>query len=209
MEDCRSDAIGAVNSYIRQTRNDTSIEGYISLVIFDSQSIDTIRDRVAAGTCAELEADEYQPRGATPLLDAVGHAVALLEKSPIKDERRVLAIMTDGLENASREYTKETLKALLDRKQKEDGWLVLYLGADHDAWAQAGALGLHAGNVASFAKAAIGAGMDSVKSRAFRYAAASAPFEEAMSGGFTDEERAAMHGEPAKPTRKSKPKVAR
>jgi len=209
MEDCRSDAIGAVNSYIRQTRNDTSVEGYISLIIFDSQSIDTIRDRVAAGTCAELEADEYQPRGATPLLDAVGHAVALLEKSPVKDERRALAIMTDGLENASREYTKETLKALLDRKQKEDGWLVLYLGADHDAWAQAGALGLHAGNVASFSKESLSASLASVKERAYRYASSESPFEDSLFGGFTDEERAAMHGEPAQPSRKVRPKVAR
>ena len=48
-------------------------------------------------------------------------------------QRCILAIMTDGLENASREYTKETLKTLLDRKQKEEGWLVLYLGAGHDA----------------------------------------------------------------------------
>lgn len=192
MEDCRTDAIGAVNSYIRQTKDDTSAEGYVSLVIFDSQSIDTIRDRVPAAICAELQTAEYQPRASTPLLDAVGHGVALLDKSTNKDERRVLAIMTDGLENASTEYTKETLKALLDRKQKEDGWLVVYLGADHNAWAQAGALGLHAGNVASFNKQAMYATMSSMKMRERRYAMSGDPIREATSGGFTDEERLRM-----------------
>jgi hypothetical protein len=133
MEDCRTDAIGAVNSYLRQVKDDKDIEASISLITFDSQSIDVIRDKTPAGSCAELAASEYQPRASTPLLDAVGHGVALLDKRKEPGERCILAVMTDGLENASREYTKETIKALLDRKQKEEGWLVLYLGADHDA----------------------------------------------------------------------------
>jgi Mg-chelatase subunit ChlD len=138
MEDCRTDAIGAVNSFLRQTKADKEVEGRISLITFDSQSIDVIRDKAPAGSCAELEPDEYQPRASTPLLDAVGHGVALLDKAHERDERCVLAVMTDGLENASREYTKDTIKALLERKQKEDGWLIVYLGADHNAWSQAG-----------------------------------------------------------------------
>ena len=156
MEDCRTDAIGAVNSYLRQVKDDRSMEARISLTIFDSNGIDVIRDRVPAATCAELGASEYQPRAQTPLLDAVGHGAAHLDRSKEAGERCVLAIMTDGLENASREYTKETVRALLDRKQKEEGWLVLYLGAGHDAWSQAGAMGLHAGNVAGFDKRAGG-----------------------------------------------------
>jgi len=100
-----------------------------------------------------------------PLLDAVGHGVALLEKRKEAGERCILAVMTDGLENSSREYTKETIKALLDRKQKEEGWLVLYLGAGHDAWAQAGAMGLHAGNVSAFDKQLVGASMAAFAAR--------------------------------------------
>jgi len=194
MEDCRTDAIGAVNSYLRQVKNDKDMEASISLVTFDSQSIDVIRDDVAAGSCQELGAEEYQPRASTPLLDAVGHGVALLDRRKTAGARCILAVMTDGLENASREYTKETIKALLDRKQKEDGWLVLYLGAGHDAWAQASAMGLHAGNVASFAKQHVGASMAAVGSRGRRYAMAARPAEEAAAGGFTAEERAGMSG---------------
>jgi hypothetical protein len=192
MEDCRTDAIGAVNSYLRQVKDDKDIEALVSLLIFDSQGIDLIRDHVPAGSCAELASEEYQPRASTPLLDAVGHGVNVLDKRKEPGARSILAVMTDGLENASREYTKDTIKALLDRKQKEDGWLVLYLGAGHDAWAQAGALGLHAGNVADFAKEAVGGTMAAVATRARRYAMATDAEEEARSGGFTDSERSGM-----------------
>jgi hypothetical protein len=192
MEDCRTDAIGAVNSYLRQVKDDKDMEAAVSLVIFDSQGIDVIRDHVPAAACAELAAEEYQPRAATPLLDAVGHGVALLDKAKERDRRCILAVMTDGLENASREYTKDTIKALLDRKQKEEGWLVLYLGAGHDAWAQASAIGLQRGNVASFSKVHVSASMEAVGRRGKRYAMAPDAAEEAQTGGFTDRERADM-----------------
>ncbi len=192
MENCRTDAVGAVNSYLRQTKDDTTVDARISLIIFDSESINIIRDRAPAGSCNELLASEYEPRGGTPLLDAVGHGVALLDKAPDKDERHVLAIMTDGMENASREHTKESIKALLDRKQREDGWLVMYLGADHDSWSQAAQLGLSAGNVASFAKSAMRASMQSMKVREKRYVDSATPHLEASRGGFTNAERQQM-----------------
>ena len=197
MEDCRTDAIGAVNSYLRQVKEDKDMEASISLITFDSQSIDVIRDKVPAVGCAELASSEYQPRASTPLLDAVGHGVALLDKHKQPGERCILAVMTDGLENASREYTKETIKALLDRKQQEEGWLVLYLGANHDSWAQAHAIGLHAGNVAAFDKLAVRASMTAIGARSKRYAMAADASGEARSGGFTEAERAGM-----RPTRK-------
>jgi hypothetical protein len=192
MEDCRADAIGAVNSYLRQVKDDKDMEASISLITFDSQSIEVIRDKAPAGSCAELVANEYQPRASTPLLDAVGYGVALLDKRKEPGERCILAVMTDGLENASREYTKDTIKMLLDRKQKEEGWLVLYLGATHDAWAQARAMGLHAGNVAAFDKGAVGVSMAAIGTRSKRYAMAPDAAGEAASGGFTEGERAGM-----------------
>ena len=156
MESCRTDAVGAVNSYLRQVRNDKSMDARLSVVIFDSQSIDTIRDRVPVNACPELTLEEYQPRGATPLLDAVGYSVGILDALSGKDERRIMAIMTDGLENASREYTREQLRSVLNRKQKEDGWLILYLGAGHDSWSQASRIGIAASHTADFSVDVIG-----------------------------------------------------
>lgn len=86
---------------------------------------------------------------------------------------------------------------LLERKQKEEGWLVLYLGATHNVWAQARAMGSHAGNVAAFDKRAIGVCMAAIGARSKRYAMAADAADEAALGGFTDGERARVH-----PTRK-------
>jgi Mg-chelatase subunit ChlD len=195
MEDCRADAIGAVNSYLRQVRDDRAMDARITLITFDSESIDTIRDRVPGATCPELKPEEYQPRASTPLLDAVGHAAGLLDRLSTDGERRILAVMTDGLENASKEYTRERLKALLDRRQNEDGWLVLYLGAGHDSWAQARDIGVKAGNVADFAKANIAATSGVMKARMARYAAAPSPIAEVAQGGFTSAERDKLSGD--------------
>lgn len=198
MESCRTDAVGAVNSFIRQSKSAEPANGRLSLIVFDSGSIDVLRDKVPLGTCAELLADEYQPRGGTPLLDAVGHGVALLDKSRHAGERQVLAIMTDGLENASKEYSKDAIRALLERKQKDDGWLIVYLGADHDAWEQARHLGLSQGNTAAFDKEATSGIRFALSGRVARYAAAEAPARESMRGGFTSAERAGLK-KPAKP----------
>lgn len=192
MEDCRADAIGAVNSYLRQLHDDREMDARITLVTFDSQSIDTIRDRVPAASCEELTAKEYQPRASTPLLDAVGQSASMLDCLSGKNERRILAVMTDGLENASREFTKDRLKSLLDRKQREEGWLVLYLGARHDSWSQAREMGIHAGNVADFDTARLSSTADAMYARAKRYAQASVPAAEAAHGGFTAAERARL-----------------
>lgn len=192
MEDCRSDAVGAVNSYVRQIGGDAELDACVSLITFDSQSIDTIRDRVPASTFPALRADEYQPRASTPLLDAVGISVGMLDSKSDEGERRILAIMTDGLENASREFTRERLKALLDRKQQEDGWLILYLGANHDSWSQARDLGVMAGNTANFDKSSLNETADAVFARARRYAMSPVARSEAAEGGFTPDERASM-----------------
>ncbi len=149
MAEQRHEAVGAVNSYLRTVREDNSMQARLSLVIFDSQSIDTIRDRVPVARCPDLTLDEYQPRAATPLLDAVGYSVGIQDCLSGRDERRMLAILTDGLENASREYTRDKLKSLLDRKQK-DGWLIVYLGAGHDSWHQASQIGIKANHTADF-----------------------------------------------------------
>ena len=155
MESCRSDAVGAVNSYLRQVRDDETIDATVSVIIFDSESIDCIRDRCPATTCPPLEDSEYEPRSMTPLFDAVAHGVSVLSASEGDGQRHILVVMTDGQENASREHTRETIAALLKRKQEKDGWLIVYLGADHEAWEQARHLGIRAGHTANLDKASL------------------------------------------------------
>ena len=194
MESCRGDAVGAVNSYLRQVRADETMDARLSLVIFDSQSIDTIRDRVPVKTCPELSLEEYQPRSSTPLLDAVGYSVGILDCLSDKDERRIMAIMTDGLENASREYTREKLRSVLDRKQNEEGWLILYLGAGHDSWSQAGQIGIAPSHTADFSVSAMPATADVLHAVGRRYMAAPPGAAAARASKLSNDERDRLKG---------------
>ena len=194
MEAARSDAVNAVNGYLRQIRADKTMEARLSLVTFDSQSIDTIRDRVPVNACPELSIEEYEPRGSTPLLDAVGYSVGILDCLSDKDERRIMAILTDGLENASREYTRAQLKDLLDRKQREDGWLVLYLGAGHDSWSQARQIGIAARNTADFSMSALGETANVLHAVGKRFLAVPKGRIETHGPGLTGDERSRLKG---------------
>jgi hypothetical protein len=132
-----------------------------------------------------LTTETYVPRGLTPLLDAIGKAVALLDKA--EGKLKALVISTDGLENASREQTRASIKALLDERQKQ-GWLVLYLGANQDAFNEGAKMGTHTGTTMNYASTARG-------TRSSFAAASGATRRFTSSGGdlkaaaFTQEER--------------------
>jgi len=99
--------------------------------------------------------DIYQPRGCTALLDAIGRTIkatkaALVMKSKSQQPDRVLCvIITDGYENASREYTRDQIVKLV-REQEEGNWEYMFLGANMDAIAAATSFGLKASNAASY-----------------------------------------------------------
>jgi Mg-chelatase subunit ChlD len=150
MEPRRESSRSAVNAYVAGLKTDAATaDALVSLLIFDGGSIDVLRARVTPADWIEVAPHEYAPRGSTPLFDAVGRGVALLDADPHGLRRKLLVIVTDGEENASREHTSASIKALLTAKQ-EAGWTVLYMGADHDAWTQASSLGLSAAHVAEF-----------------------------------------------------------
>jgi hypothetical protein len=196
MEMCRTEAISAVNSYLKQLQADETVDARLSVVIFDSESIDSIRDRVPVADCAPISLEEYQPRGASPLLDAVGYSVGLLDCLSHKQERRIMAIMTDGLENASREYTRESLRGLLEGKQKFDGWLIMYLGTGHDSWSQARQIGISAHHTADFSVDAIGSTAEVMHAVGSRFVSAPQPAASRASR-FTPDERAKLKLGPA------------
>ncbi len=94
MSSIREDAIGGVNSYVKAMK-DENTKGKVSVSIFDSQSIDTIRNSVKIADYSNITDEEYQPRAMTPLFDAIGYAVLRLEKEASKVTRQALVIVTD------------------------------------------------------------------------------------------------------------------
>lgn len=124
-----------------------------------------------------LTAADYAPRGGTPLFDAtadmIDHVGSLVEG----DEGVYMVILTDGIENASRRHTAETVAKLIKRREK-DGWGFIYLGANHDARSMATSLGLTgAGKAAQFTSSAVGtaSAMRSVSALATNYYGDGAP----------------------------------
>jgi len=185
MEDCRDTTIDAFNEYVMGLRRSDAVDARLSLTIFDSESIDCLQHLQPAKSFMELSRNTYVPRAMTPLLDAIGAAVAAIDKTELRaDEKISLVILTDGLENASKEHTLETVRALLTDRQDNKGWLVTFLGADIDAFAQARAIGVKDDAYLRLKKGKLRQAMYHTRSSQFRFAAG-----DVESAAFTAEER--------------------
>lgn len=153
MEDCRDTAIDAFNEYVMGLRRSDTVDARLSLTIFDSESIDRLAHIEPAKSFLELSRVSYVPRSMTPLLDAIGHVVADVDKVELRPEEKVsLVILTDGHENASKEHTKETIRKLLTDRQDNKNWLVTFLGADVDAFDEAQSIGVQGGHYLALKK---------------------------------------------------------
>lgn len=139
-----TETLGAVNAYVAKIKEDGA-DGTITVATFDKNQdvdFDIVRDSVKVKDWKDITNKDAMPRGWTPLFDAIGKVVALAEKA--KAKKTVLVVVTDGEENASKEMTKESAKAALERF-KSNGWQVIFLGADFDAFGQAAGVGIGRG----------------------------------------------------------------
>ena len=144
MQARQDEAQGGVNALIKKQRKGDG-EANLTLIQFDTE-YEVVHNGVPIGDVGKYE---LQPRGMTALLDAVGKAINEA-KSRIKDVPKaerpgltVFVIVTDGMENASHEFTKEAVKALVEKQQDKKGWQFIFLGADIDAFAGAGSMGIN------------------------------------------------------------------
>jgi hypothetical protein len=171
MENCRDTTIDAFNEYVMGLRRSDEVDARVTLTIFDSHSIDTLQRIEPAKSFMELNRQTYVPRASTPLLDAIGHAVADIDKVELRPDEKVgLVILTDGFENASKEHTKDSVRKLLTDRQDNKGWLVTFLGADIDAFAEAGAIGIKGGNYLAQKKGKLRESMRHASASQARYA---------------------------------------
>jgi hypothetical protein len=112
-------------------------ESFWTLTIFDSESIDRLYDALPGAEVPQLTSETYLPRASTPLLDAIGKTTreALEHAKAHAYDRHVLVIQTDGHENASKEYSVEAVRKLLQEVEAQ-GWQIVYLGAGIDAFSE-------------------------------------------------------------------------
>ena len=148
------DTIGGFNSTIEKQKQGPG-EAYVSTVLFDTQT-EVIHDRVALDRIPQLTRKEYYVRGCTALLDAVGEAIHHIgnihkyAREEDRPEKTIFVITTDGMENASRRYTYDRVKSMIEHEKEKYGWEFLFLGANIDAAREAARFGIGADRAANY-----------------------------------------------------------
>ena len=159
MSGLESDTIGGLNATLKKNRE---VEGecLVSIVLFDNVS-EVLVDRKPIEQVANLTEAQYQVRGCTALLDAVGGAIRYMDKVQhiLPDEHRaehvIFTIITDGMENASRHFDYPRVKRLIEAHE-EQGWEFIFLGANIDAAAEASRIGIRADHATQYMSDDIG-----------------------------------------------------
>ena len=144
MAPLRDDTIGGFNTMIEQQK-ESGAEVLVSTVMFSDAS-EVVLDRVSIADIKPLTRDDYSPMGCTALLDAVGGAVkhiANIHKYARKEDvpsKTMFVITTDGMENASRQFSQKEVKKLIEKQKEGSGWEFLFIGANIDSVETAGAI---------------------------------------------------------------------
>lgn len=154
MSSTQAGTISGYNEYINGLRADMASEYSVSLIQFDTSGslrgaeLTISYEDKPLSDVPDLTTETYQPRGGTPLYDAIGECVRRVDA---KGRAITVVIITDGEENSSQEFKKDDIKALIKSKEAE-GWTFVFIGADIDSYAVGGSLGTTVGATANYTK---------------------------------------------------------
>lgn len=170
---CRkTETISAFNEYIgslKQLKHPVSV----SLTKFNSARVSVVYTDTDIKNVPLLSNESYNPDQLTPLYDAIGKTINAIDLKKIQKDKSVLiVILTDGQENASKEYDQKKVFALIKAKQAK-GWTFVFMGADQDAWLASSVLGISKGNTMSFSGKDMKGAMRATASSTVLYATSS------------------------------------
>lgn len=160
MASCQEAAIAGFNTFLKE-QQETEGLAKVSLILFDDEYLVPVAS-LPVHEVLPLDSDSYIPRNTTALLDAIGQTIeelgarlaALTEKH--RPGQVIVAILTDGLENASKRYSWSEVAERIKRQSEVYKWTFLFLGANQDAIATAAQLSIAAENTASYKPSAAG-----------------------------------------------------
>ena len=181
--DCiKGDAVGSFNKFLADQKNVPG-ECKFSMTLFNTQ-YELRYNGIDLKDVPALTEDTYAPNGMTALLDAAGKTIdevgKRLAETPEDErpERIVFVILTDGMENSSKEYNRDQVKARIERQTNEYKWEFVFLAAGPDAFAESQGLGIRGQNVVQYAAGDAGAHRASVlnvSENVTRYRSGAAP----------------------------------
>ncbi|AHM57539.1 hypothetical protein EAL2_808p00320 (plasmid) [Peptoclostridium acidaminophilum DSM 3953] len=137
MDGMESDTIGGYNAMLEKQRKEPG-EAIISTVLFDDR-YELLHDRINIRGIEPITDKEYFVRGSTALLDAIGRTInkiVNIQRHTAEEERAehvMFVIVTDGMENASREYGYEKVRQMIEHEKSKYGWEFIFIGANIDA----------------------------------------------------------------------------
>ena len=148
MEGLEKDTIGGFNSMLKEQQ---AVEGeaIVTTVLFDNR-YELLHDRIDIRAVSPLTEKNYTVGGNTALLDALGKTIRKIREvqehtaEDYRAEKVLFTIITDGEENASREYSAERIKTRIEHQKQKYGWEFVFFGANMDAVLEAGKLGISA-----------------------------------------------------------------
>jgi hypothetical protein len=121
----------------------------MTLTKFNSEKVEVVYADKQIKDVPLLNRETYSPNNLTPLYDAVGRTVSAIDKKKLGKKTVLVVIITDGEENASKEYNQKKIFDLISAKQKA-GWTFVFMGADQDAWLAGQVIGIVKANTLSF-----------------------------------------------------------
>ena len=160
MENCREPAIEGFNSFLQEQQRTEGL-ARLTLILFNDEYLVPI-DALPVPEILPLDNDGYVPRGSTALLDAIGRTIddlgARLAALPEQDRpmQVIVAILTDGRENSSQNYTWQQIADAIKQQSEQYRWTFLFLGANQDAIATAAQMNITAANAAAYVADAAG-----------------------------------------------------
>ena len=160
MSGLERDTVGGFNSMLEKQKKEDG-KAVVSTVLFDHESV-VIHDRLPLDQVPRMTEEEYFTRGCTALLDAVGGAIHHIgnvhkyAREEDRPEKTLFVITTDGMENASRKYSYDRLKTMIERQKEKYGWEFIFLGANIDAAREAARFGIGADRAANYNADSVG-----------------------------------------------------
>jgi hypothetical protein len=154
MSGLEADTIGGYNSMLAKQKIESG-EAIVTTVLFDDQ-IELLHDRINLKVIRPITDQEYYVRGSTALMDAIGRTISKItsaQKHMGEEDRAesvLFVITTDGLENASSEYTDEKIRRMIKRQKSQCGWEFIFLGANIDAIDTASRYGIDADHAVNY-----------------------------------------------------------
>ena len=160
MAGLEDDTIGGFNAMIQKQKGEEG-EAYVSTILFDNHT-EVIHDRADIQEIHPMTRKDYYVRGCTALLDAVGKSIRHIgnvhkyAREEDRPKKTLFVITTDGMENASREYTYERVRKLIEHQKEKYGWEFLFLGANIDAAKEAARFGITEDRAANYHADSVG-----------------------------------------------------